>query len=89
MASFGQIEQLQLYKNFYETADSLNKIGHKFAVDNLTFQDARQLDKEHLDKYFEKASKLFKNSKYDNAAFIYYLGVFRYRYYIIMLTKKN
>ncbi len=79
--SFGQIEVLQLYKNLYETADSLNKIGHPFTVDSLTFQDAKQLDKEHPAKYFEKAGEMFKNSKYNEAAFIYYLGLLRYRYY--------
>ena len=81
LASFAQIEQLQLYKNLYQTADSLNKIGHLFSVDSLTFQNAKQLDKEHPAKYFEKAGELFKNSKYDDAAFIYYLGLLRYRYY--------
>jgi len=79
--SFGQIKELQLYKNIYETADSLNKIGHPFKVDSLTFQDAKQLDKEHPAKYFEKAGEMFKNSKYNEAAFIYYLGLLRYRYY--------
>lgn len=79
--SFGQIEQLQLFKKLYETVDSLNKIGHPFRVDSLTFIDAKQLDKEHPAKYFEKAGELFKNSKYNDAAFIYYLGLLRYRYY--------
>lgn len=80
-SSFGQIEQLLQYKNLYQTADSLNKIGHPFAVDSLTFQSAKQLDKDHPAKYFEKAGELFKNSKYNDAAFIYYLGLLRYRYY--------
>ena len=78
--SFGQIEQLQIYKSLYLTADSLNKIGQPFAVDSLTFQYAKQLDKDHPAKYFEKAGELFKNSKYSDAAFIYYLGLLRYKY---------
>ena len=79
--SFGQIEQLQMYKSLYQTADSLNKIGQPFAVDSLTFQNAKQLDKDHPAKYFEKVGELFKNSKYNDAAFIYYLGLLRYRYF--------
>jgi hypothetical protein len=81
LASFGQIEDLQMYKHLYQTADSLNKIGHPFAVDSLTFRNAKQLDREHPAKYFEKTGELLKNSKYNDAAFIYYLGLLRYRYY--------
>ena len=79
--SFGQIEELQSYKKLYKTADSLNKIGQPFTVDSLTFENAKGLDREHPAKYFEKAGELFKNSKYNDAAFIYYLGLLRYKYY--------
>ena len=81
LTSSGQIEQLQLYKKLYQTTDSLNKIGLPFAIDSLTFQNAKQLDKEHPAKYFEKAGELLKNSRYNDAAFIYYLGLLRYRFY--------
>ena|SRR5436190_4340609 len=79
--TFGQIEQLLLYKKLYEKADSINKIGHPFTIDSLTIQEAKELDKGHPAKYFGKAGELLNNSKYNAAAFIYYLGLLRYRYY--------
>lgn len=81
LTSVAQMEELQSYKILYQTADSLNKLGHQFTVDSLALQDAKQLDKKHPTQYFEKAGELLKNSKYDEAAFIYYLGLLRYRYY--------
>jgi hypothetical protein len=78
---FGQIEQLETYKKLYITADSLNKLEKPFSVDSLTIQKAKSLDKEHPAKYFEELGELFKEAKYNDAAFLYYLGLLRYRYY--------
>jgi len=78
---FGQIEQLQGYKRLYTTADSLNKLGKPFSVDSTTIQTAKMLDKQHPAKYFETVGELFKQGAYNDAAFLYYLGVLRYRYY--------
>lgn len=78
---FGQVEQLQLYKNVYKTADSLNKLGSPFSIDSTTNLEVKELDKEHPAKYFEKAAELFKTNQFNDAAFLFYLGVLRYRFY--------
>ncbi|RTL58730.1 MAG: hypothetical protein EKK37_10410 [Sphingobacteriales bacterium] len=78
---FGQIEQLEIYKKLYTTADSLNKLGKPFSVDSSIIQKAKSLDKQHPAKYFEELGELFKKAKYHDAAFLYYLGLLRYRYY--------
>jgi len=75
------VEQLNAYKKLYTIADSLNKSGHPFSVDNLTTQKVKSLDKQHPAKYFEEAAELYKDAKYNDAAFVYYLGLLRYRYY--------
>jgi len=80
-ASFGQIEQLQLYKNLYRSADSLNKLGRLYSTDSGILEQVRLLDKEHPTKYFETIGYLMKGSKFDDAAFLYYLAVLRYSYY--------
>lgn len=77
----GQVEQLQLYKNLYKTADSLNKLGKPFSIDSTTKIEVKNLDKEHPSKYFEKAAELFKTNQFNDAAFLYYLGLLRYRFY--------
>jgi len=77
----GQVEELQLYKNLYLTADSLNKLGRPFSIDSTTKIEVIKLDKEHPSKYFEKAAELFKTNQFNDAAFLYYLGLLRYRYY--------
>lgn len=79
--SNGQIEQLQIYKNLYKTADSLNSLGRPFSIDSMTKVEVRQLDNEHPAKYFEKAVELIKTNQFNDAAFLYYLGMLRYRFY--------
>jgi len=80
-ASFGQIEQLQIYKNLYRSADSLNKLGRLYSADSGIIRQVRLLDKEHPANYFEAIGDLMKSSKFDDAAFLYYLAVLRYTYY--------
>ncbi|WP_394767074.1 hypothetical protein [Ferruginibacter sp.] len=77
----GQVEQLQLYKNLYKTADSLNKMRRLFSIDSITKIEVKKLDKKHPAKYFEKAAELFKTNQFNDASFLYYLGVLRYRFY--------
>ena len=80
-ASFGQIEQLQIYKNLYRSADSLNKLDRLYSADSGIIGQVRLLDKEHPANYFEAIGDLMKSSKFDDAAFLYYLAVLRYTYY--------
>jgi hypothetical protein len=77
----GQVEELQLYKNLYKTADSLNKLGLPFSIDSTTKIEVKKIDKEHPAKYFERAAELFKTNQFNDAAFLYYLGILRYKFY--------
>jgi len=80
-ASFGQMEQLQIYKNLYRSADSLNKPGRLYSADSSIIGQVRRLDKEHPAKYFDTIGNLMKHSRFDDAAFLFYLAVLRYSYY--------
>ena len=79
--SIGQIEQLQIYKKLYHSADSLNNVGRLYYADSTIIGQVRLLDKEHPAKYFETIGELMKNAKFDDVAFLFYLAVLRYRYY--------
>ena len=78
--SYGQ-DEIKLYKNIYTTADSLIKIGQIKNIDNTIFKTANNLDKGHPSKFFERAGELLSESKFNEASFIYYLGLMRYRYF--------
>jgi hypothetical protein len=78
--SYGQ-DELQLYKKIYQTADSLKKTGHILDFDNSVFKIASKLDKQHPSKFFEASGELLAKSKFNEAAFLYYLGLMRFRYY--------
>ncbi len=79
--SYGQDEELKLYKNIYSTADSLIKIGQIKNIDSTIFKMANKLDKGHPTRFFETAVDLLSESKFNEASFIYYLGLMRYRYF--------
>lgn len=74
-------EQLQALKNLYHLADSLNQLGQLYSVNSDIIKKAKSLDKEHPEKYFEAIGESMKESKYNDAAFLYFVGRLRYRYY--------
>jgi hypothetical protein len=79
--SFGQNE-LELYKRIYKTADSLKSIGQISSIDTTSlFTKAKMLDKKHPIDFFEASGKFLTKSKFNEAAFMYYLGLMRFRYY--------
>ena len=78
--SYGQ-EELKLYKNIYRTSDSLKLIGHIKDIDSTIFKTANKLDKQHPLKFFETSGELLLKAKFNEASFIYYLGLMRFRYY--------
>ena len=78
--SYGQ-DEIQLYKNIYTQADSLIKTGKISNIDSTITEVANELDKEHPSKFFETAGQLLTESKFNEASFIYYLGLMRYRYF--------
>jgi len=79
--SFAQIEQLIALKNSYNTFDSISKLGIVYSPDSLMLKKVKQLDKEHPSEYFNAVGKLINELKYNDAAFLYYVGVLRYKYY--------
>jgi hypothetical protein len=80
-ASFGQMKQFQIYKDLYHVADSLNAQGRLYAPDSSVLERVKRLDRKHPEKYFEAIGKLENREKFDDAAFLYYLAILRYRYY--------
>lgn len=79
--SFGQNE-LELYKVLYKTADSLIAIGEISSIDTTSiFAKAKNLDNKHPVEYFKVSSKYLEKFKFNEAAFFYFLGSMRYRYY--------
>jgi len=78
--SYGQ-DEIKLYKNIYTTADSLIKSGQIKNIDSTVFNTANELDKGHPSIFFETAGELLSESKFNEASFIYYLGLMRYRYF--------
>jgi hypothetical protein len=74
-------EELKLYKNIYHTADSLLKIGQISAIDSTVFKKAKELGKKHPTAFFETSGDYLTQSKFNEAAFMYYLGLMRFRYY--------
>jgi cell division FtsZ-interacting protein ZapD len=79
--SFGQNE-LELYKRIYKTADSLKAIEQISAIDTAAlFTKAKLLDKKHPSGFFETSGEFLTQSKFNEAAFVYYLGLMRFRYY--------
>ena len=79
--SFGQNE-LELYKRIYKTADSLKAIGQISEIDTTSlFTKAKLLDKKHPSGFFETSGEFLTQSKFNEAAFVYYLGLMRFRYY--------
>jgi uncharacterized membrane protein len=72
--TFGQMEQLQVYTNLYRSADSLNRSGQVYSLGSAIAQRVVSLDAERPAKYFETIGELMKESKFNDAAFLYYLG---------------
>jgi hypothetical protein len=68
-------------QNIYKYADLLTKNHRIGAIDTDTYRIADSLDKLHPRFYFNKANELIKQSKLNDASFIYYLGCLRYKYY--------
>lgn len=78
--AFGQ-KELAAYKNNYRIADSLNALGKINRFDTAIFKVADSLNYCHPVGYFQVAAELMSKSKFNEAAFLYYLGNLRFRYY--------
>src|SRR6187402_808622 len=78
--SYGQ-DEFSLYRSVYKTADSLKKSGRITDLDTAIFDKAKTLDKLHPMQYFESIPDYLKKEKFNEAAFLYYTGLMRYRYF--------
>lgn len=77
---FGQSEDdmLLMYKKMIEKSDSLKTIGKISEFDSKKIETiAKKLDKEYPIRYFEASRDYFKNSMYNESAFLYHLGKMR------------
>ncbi len=78
---FGQNKELERLKKLNKTLDSLSKLERPFSIDSTTTTNVRQLDKGHPSKYFYAAMDILNSNKYNDAAFLFYLGTLRYKFY--------
>lgn len=78
--SFGQ-STAEAQKREYRIADSLNAVGKISQFDTTIYKIADSLNNCHPIGYFNVAAELLNQSKFNEAAFLYYLGNLRFRYY--------
>ena len=79
--ALGQDDQLIFYKRLYEIGDSINKKGISGSLAPFIFKTADSLGKEHPAAYLACAAELAGKQQFNEASFLYYLGLLRYRYY--------
>lgn len=69
------------YFKMYAIADSMDRIDSIHKIDPIAFKIADSLSATHPSSYFHSATSLMSDGKYDEAAFVFYVGRYRYRYY--------
>ncbi|WP_373708914.1 hypothetical protein [Kaistella sp.] len=73
-----QDQELNLFKNILLKGDSITKVE----MDTIQlFKVANKLDKKHPSQYFDEMANYLNEEKFNEAAFLFYLGRMRYRYY--------
>lgn len=76
----GQSEKVQDYKKLYRTADSINRQGKDFIVDDNLIKKLNKFDKTPPLNYFGEAIRLFDANKFTEASVVYYIGFIRHKY---------
>jgi len=79
--SLQAIKEMSFYKKLYSCSDSLNKKSLIWELSADVFRLADSLDKIHPAGYFMKASELMSKMQFNEAAFLYFVGNLRFRYY--------
>ena len=73
-----QNQELNLFKNILQKGDSISKIK----MDTIQlFKVVNKLDKKHPAQYFDEMANYLNEEKFNEAAFLFYLGRMRYKYY--------
>lgn len=79
---FSQKEEIQLYKNIIAKSDSLISIGKIKETDTINlFKAAAKIDKKHPTQYFDVMATYLSENKFNEASFLFYLGIIRYKFY--------
>ena len=76
----GQTEKKQDYSALFKTADSINKLGKVFTIDNTLTGKLSKLDKLLPSEYFTESIHLFEADKFEDASVVYYIGFLRHKY---------
>jgi hypothetical protein len=74
-------DEITIYKKLFAYSDSLSKTDKKGVISKETYTALSILDKQHPAGFFDKSSNLLKSGNFNDAAFVYYVGYFRYRYF--------
>lgn len=70
-----------IYYKLYNSADSLKIPGKIGKINPATYRIADSLDALHPTAYYEKAADYLGKSKFNDAAFLYFVGNSRYKYF--------
>jgi len=82
VAAHAQKDEMALYRQMFKTADSLKNIGQSSAIDTAeVYKLAKELDEKHPSEFFNAASSMLNESKFNAAAFLFYVGEMRFKYY--------
>lgn len=81
--------ELDLYRNIYRSADSMKAAGLTAEFDKSVYKKAQRLDKGHPAGFFEASGKLLNKGQFNEAAFLYYLGIARYDYFLSVKSKDD
>lgn len=73
--------QKDIYKELYQQADLIKSNKMIGVLDNNIYKVADSLSKMHPTGFFKSSSQYLGLRKFNEAAFLYYLGYFRYNYY--------
>lgn len=82
----------QLNKNkepfeiFYKRADSINLVNPNLVINDSIYKKLKELDAKEPYFFFAEATSLyeFENDKYDYAATFFYVGLIRYKYFMLV-----
>lgn len=74
-------KELLFYKDIYRYADSCDKVKSQDILPKRAFAIADSLDKLDPVNYFYEAGSLMAKRQYNEASFVFYLGMLRFRYY--------
>lgn len=75
-------KEFEIYKKIYKTADSLKAIGKENYVESDSlFIKVKELEKKHPYSFLEAVDEYMLKSKFNEASFIYFVGLMRFKYY--------